>query len=47
MRVMPPVCSIGQAAGMAAAMAVEKNCAPEALEGVEVRKALREFGANI
>ena len=47
MRVMPPVCSIGQAAGMAAAMAVEKNCAPEALEGVEVRKALRKFGANI
>ena len=47
MRVMPPVCSIGQAAGMAAVMALESGCAPEKLEGSEVRKRLREFGANL
>ena len=47
MRVMPPVCSIGQAAGMAASMAVERGCAPEELIGEKVREALREFGANI
>ncbi len=47
MRVMPPVCSIGQAAGMAAALSVARNCSPAELEGVQVRKALREFGANL
>lgn len=47
MRVMPPVCSIGQAAGMAAVMALESGCAPEKLEGSEVRKRLREIGANL
>ena len=41
------VCSIGQAAGMAASMAVERGCAPEELIGEKVREALREFGANI
>lgn len=47
MRVMPPVCSIGQAAGMAAAMAVEKQCRPEELNGAELRAELKEFGANL
>ena len=47
MRVMPPVCSIGQAAGMAAAMAVERQCRPEELNGAELRAALKEFGANL
>ena len=47
MRVMPPVCSIGQAAGMAAAIAVEKQCRPEELNGAELRAELKEFGANL
>jgi len=45
MRVMPPACSVGQAAGMAAALAVKKNCTPPELDGVEVRKNLVEQGA--
>lgn len=44
-RVMPPVCSIGQAAGMAAAMCVEKNCEPVELAGEDVRKNLAAAGA--
>ena len=47
MRVMPPVCSIGQAAGMAAAMAIEEQCRPEKLDGVALRAALKEFGAYL
>lgn len=46
-RVMPPVCSIGQAAGMGAAMAVKANCAPAGLDGVEVRKNLAAAGADL
>ncbi|MBO4647846.1 MAG: FAD-dependent oxidoreductase [Lentisphaeria bacterium] len=44
-RVMPPVCSIGQAAGMAAAMCVRENCEPSQVDGVRVRKALADAGA--
>ena len=44
-RVMPPVCSIGQAAGMAAAMCLESGCEPAALDGALVRKRLAEAGA--
>ena len=33
--------------GVAAVMALESGCAPEKLEGSEVRKRLREFGANL
>ena len=47
MRVMPPVCSIGQAAGMAAAMALKAGCNPADLEGSKVRAALKAFGANL
>lgn len=46
-RVMPPVCSVGQAAGMAAAMCVEKNCTPAELSGEEVRKNLAAAGARL
>ena len=28
MRVMPPACSIGQAAGLAAALACQRHCRP-------------------
>ena len=44
-RVMPPVCSIGQAAGMAASMCVKRNAAPSELDGAEVRSELAAAGA--
>ncbi len=47
MRVMPPVCSIGQAAGMAAAMAVTAGTMPTKLDGVAGREKLRAFGAYL
>ncbi|MDR0933329.1 MAG: FAD-dependent oxidoreductase [Victivallales bacterium] len=47
MRIMPPVCSIGQAAGMAATMAVKNGCTPSELDGKQIREALRKFGANL
>ncbi len=46
-RVMPPVCSIGQAAGMAAALCVRKGCRPAELSGVEVRENLAKAGARL
>lgn len=45
MRVMPPACSVGQAAGMAAAMCVASKSLPRELDGVKVRERLVEFGA--
>ena len=47
MRVMPPACTIGQAAGMAAALAVERGCRPGEVDGVEVRQKLVERGARL
>ncbi len=47
MRVMPPVCSIGQAAGMAAALCVRRACAPADLDGAEVRRELKAAGARL
>ena len=44
-RVMPPVCSVGQAAGMAAALCVKKEREPAELDGAEVRKHLAGAGA--
>jgi hypothetical protein len=44
-RVMPPACSIGQAAGMGAAMAVAAGVSPRELDGVEVRRHLKAQGA--
>ncbi len=44
-RIMPHACSLGQAAGMAAAMAVMQKCAPSALDGILVRQRLVEAGA--
>ena len=46
-RVMPPVCSTGQAAGMAAAMAAKRGIDLAAVDGVELRGELRKFGANL
>jgi hypothetical protein len=44
MRVMPPACTIGQAAGTAAAMAVKDGVAPASLDGREVRRSLVDQG---
>lgn len=45
MRVMPMVCTVGQAAGMAAALSAKKGVAPAKLDGVEVRERLKAQGA--
>lgn len=47
MRVMPPACTVGQAAGMAAALSAKRNCRPADLDGVEVRALLRAQGASL
>lgn len=44
-RVMPPVCSVGQAAGIAAALAVKENIPVPELSGEEIHKRLVEIGA--
>ncbi len=44
-RVMPPICSIGQAAGMAAALCVQRGIGPAQLDGTELRRRLAEAGA--
>ncbi len=45
MRIMPVACSVGSAAGVAAAMAVQRQCTPAELDGVAVRRRLAEHGA--
>jgi hypothetical protein len=47
MRVMPPACTVGSAAGMAAAMAISQNKKPGELDGVEVHNKLKEQGADL
>lgn len=44
-RVMPPACSVGQAAGAAASLAVERGCDAGSLDGCEVRRLLIGKGA--
>ncbi len=44
MRVMPPACTVGQACGTAAAMALSQGCTPAEVEGREVRRSLIEQG---
>lgn len=44
-RVMPPACSVGQAAGAGCALAVKRGCDPSALDGRDVRSLLVEHGA--
>lgn len=46
-RVMPQVCSVGQAAGMAAAMAVKEESDVSELDGKRVREKLKEYGADL
>lgn len=47
LRIMPVACSIGQAAGMAAALAAIRRCAPRDLDGREVRQELITRGARL
>ena len=47
MRVMPPVVSVGQAAGTAAAMALNKHVVPAEIDGVELRKMLIKSGRKL
>ena len=47
MRVMAPACSIGQAAGLAAAMVVKRGCGFPEVDGEEVRRELVKFGARL
>jgi len=47
MRVMPPACTVGQAAGLAAAVAAKRGCSPQTLDGVEIRRMLVERGARL
>jgi hypothetical protein len=47
MRVMPPACSVGQAAGLAAARSASTGKAPRDLDGEQIREALRDRGAYL
>jgi hypothetical protein len=47
LRVMPCACSIGQAAGLAAATAAARGCRPADLGGREIRQLLRTHGAAL
>lgn len=47
LRIMPVVCSLGQAAGVAAAMSVKQNKDASVLDGAEVRRHLIEAGARL
>lgn len=45
MRVMPPACTVGQAAGLAAAWSAKRGCSPAEIDGVELRNELIHQGA--
>jgi len=45
MRVMPPACSVGQAAGIAAATAAQSGRRPADLDGTAIRARLKSMGA--
>ncbi len=47
LRIMPCAISIGQGAGMGAAMAAAGGISPAEVDGCEVRRKLIEFGANL
>ncbi|MCK5845605.1 MAG: FAD-dependent oxidoreductase, partial [Victivallales bacterium] len=47
MRVMPPVVSIGQAAGVAADFALKSGVTPKMLDGIELKRRLIERGRNL
>jgi hypothetical protein len=45
LRIMPTAISIGQAAGCAAALAIENNCKTKEVDGVTLREKLKALGA--
>ena len=45
LRIMPTAISIGQAAGCAAALAIENNCKTKDVDGVKLREKLKALGA--
>lgn len=47
LRIMAPVCSIGQAAGTAAALCAKRNVPPEELDGTELRSLLKSQGRHL
>ncbi|MEW6749444.1 MAG: FAD-dependent oxidoreductase [Candidatus Latescibacterota bacterium] len=47
MRVMPPATSVGQGAGVGAALAAARRCRPAEISGVEVRQRLVALGAPL
>lgn len=47
LRIMPTACSIGQGAGMGAALAIKLNCTPSAVDGKLVRAELKKAGAKL
>ena len=47
MRVMPPACSVGQAAGLAAALSAKRGCEPADIDGREIRRELVARGAYL
>ncbi len=47
LRVMPPVCSLGQAAGTAAGMAIRQGCDISRIDGLALRQALIEQGRHL
>jgi len=47
MRVMPPACTVGQAAGVAAALAAAQGVPPASLAGVDVKAALVAQGVAL
>ena len=44
---MPAAISIGQGAGVGAALAALRNTTPDKIDGVEVRELLKKFGARL
>jgi len=46
-RVMPPVVSLGQAAGTAAALCLKRAIAPKDLDGKELKETLNQRGRNL
>ena len=47
MRVMPPACTVGQAAGLGAALAARGDANAHNVDGKQVRKILKESGASL
>jgi hypothetical protein len=47
MRVMPSACTVGQAAGLGAALAAQRRVNPAELDGGDVRRRLAELGAYL